>query len=509
MEAPVYNWQDFGALAPVLVLVLGACTLLLSEVFLRSRQRAYQPVLSAGFAALAGLAALSAVGTPVRELFAGFARADDFAAFSTAIICFALLLASLTSAANLREFGAERGEFHALGHLAAAGMALLVYSTDLIMFFVALETLSLATYALTAWFRHSHRPAEAGLKYFILGSFSSAILLYGAALLFGAAGSTRYAEIARVAADSGAPGFGLVVAGLALIGTGLLFKVAAVPFHMWAPDVYQGAPTPVTGFMAAGVKAAAVAAALRLVYTAFGADRLAFGVDGDAGWAFAISVVAVLTMLAGNLLALAQKSVKRMLAYSSISHAGYIGVAAAVGAQAGTQQVAVEAALFYLAAYAATAIGAFAVISAIERRTLPELDEDSRYDGLAERHPVLALAMAVFLLSLAGVPPTAGFTAKLFVFRAAVDGGAVALAVIGLLTSVIGLYYYLRVVVVMYFRPSPAGAPVATRSPAFTFGVALAAAATLFFGLGPGALLDYAGRAAADFGSTVSVIQRR
>ena len=480
-----YNWQDMAALAPAIILVAGGCVLLLSEVALKSASRGYQAGLSVFFATFAGLAAWSQLSGAGRDLFGGFARLDAFGSAVAIIICFALALTSLVSQSFLREHASERGEFHALAHFAAAGMIILADATDLITLFIALEVMSLAIYALTAYLRSSARPAEAALKYFVLGSFSSAVLLYGASLAYGAAGSTRLTDIA--AAVQGGAHLPLIYAALALVGAGFLFKVAAVPFHMWAPDVYEGAPTPVTGFMAAGVKTAAFAAIVRTLYVAFGAKTFALGAPGGKGWYGAVATLAVLTMVGGNLLALAQRSVKRMLAYSSISHAGYLLVGVAAGAFGGaTRAAASQATLYYLLAYTATAIGAFTVVAALEKRGGPEVDDDARYDGLSQRDPVLAFVMAIFMVSLAGIPPTAGFTAKLFIFRSALDVGAVGLAVVGLLSSVAGLYYYLRVVVVMYMKPAPANAPAApTRLTSMNFGLAIAATVTLVVGIAP------------------------
>ncbi len=485
-----YNIKDLAALMPVIVLVTGGCVLLLSEVFLKSKNREYQPWLSALFGTIAAYLSWSNISEPARDIFGGFGRADPFGAFAAMLICVALVLTSLFAASSLRELRSERGEFHALAQFAAAGMILLAQTTDLVTLFVALEVLSLATYALTAYLRNSARPAEAALKYFVLGSFSSAIFLYGAALAYGAAGSTRLNDIAKATAvGSMTP---LLFAALALITAGFLFKVAAVPFHMWAPDVYEGAPTTVTGFMAAGVKTAAVAAMIRTLFVAFGSRDAALGPTGIHGWAGTIAFVAYLTMIGGNLLALAQRSVKRMLAYSSISHAGYLLVAVSAGAEARIRGEATQAALYYLAAYTFTALGAFAVCAALERRDGPEVDDDTRYDGLAQRRPALALAMTIFMLSLAGIPPTAGFAAKLFVFRAALDAKAIGLAVTGVLTSLAGLYYYLRVVVAMYMKPSAEGAVVPPARAAMGLGLAIAAVATLAFGIGPGPLAELA-----------------
>ncbi len=277
----------------------------------------------------------------------------------------------------------------------------------------------------------------------------------------------------------------LLVAGLGLVGAGLAFKVAAVPFHLWTPDVYEGAPTPVTAFMAAGVKTAAFAVLARLFLVVFAGAGL-----GSENLIKMLAVLAYLTMVFGNLLALPQRSVKRMLAYSSIAHAGYLLVGVVAGAAAGAREQAVSSVLFYLAAYTATVIGAFAVVGALERRGAPGEEPADQWDltrlsGLARRRPGLAFVMAVFLLSLAGVPPTAGFIGKLLVFKAAIGAQAYGLAIVGVLTSALGAYYYLRVVVYMYMR-APEGEEAATTSPALTVALAASAIAVVVLGVGPG-----------------------
>ena len=478
-----YNWADFGALAPVLMLVLGASVLLISEVFLTSPDRRYQPALSIGIAVVGGFFAWNQLWTAPRDLFGGFARLDSFGAFAALVICFSVAMTSLFAASHLKVLGAERGEFHALAHLAGAGMILLAETTDLLTLFISLEVMSLATYALTAWLRQGPRFSEAALKYFVLGSFSSAIFLYGASLAYGVAGSTRFSDIALAVTAAGGVSPLLIIA-LALILAGFFFKVAAVPFHTWAPDVYEGAPTTVTGFMAAGVKVAAFAAVVRTLYVAFGDKNVALG----HGWVSAVSAVAALTMIGGNLLAVAQKSVKRMLAYSSIAHAGYLLVGVVAGADTAYRPAAIQATLFYLVGYTATALGAFAIVAALEQRDGPVADYDARYDGLAQRRPALALAMAIFMLSLAGVPPTIGFWGKLYVFQAALQANLIGLTVLGVLTSVMGLYYYLRVVVLMYMRPSAEGAIIPPRMAPMAAGLAIATGITVLFGLGPNLL---------------------
>jgi NADH-quinone oxidoreductase subunit N len=438
--------RDFVALMPVGILTVGAIALLLSEVFLVSGRRGYQALLTVVFAAAAGLCA--AWMPPTGAVFGRQGVADNFSAFVTVIVCGGLALSALVGSGWLGARDAERGEFYALATFGAAGMSLLGMASDFLVAFVAIETMSLATYSLAAYMRRGRRPAEAAFKYLVLGAISSALFLYGSALIYGATGSTLFSELAR---GGGSP---IHLAGLGLVAAGLAFKVAAVPFHAWTPDVYEGAPTPVTAFMAAGVKTAAFAVLVRIFVGATGA-----GPAAAAGLGAIVSALAVLTMLFGNLLALPQRSVKRMLAYSSVAHAGYLLVGVVSAAVAGARDKALAGILFYLAAYSATAIGAFAVVGSIERRARgDEEPADSwdldRFAGLARKRPALSFAMAVFLLSLAGVPPTAGFVAKLYLFQAAVGAQLYGLAVVGVLTSVLGAYYYLRVIVYMYMRPA-------------------------------------------------------
>jgi len=466
--------QDFVALVPVAILTAGAIALLLSEVFLDSGRRGYQAILTVAFAVAAG--AYAAWTRPPGVVFGGQATADGFSAFVTVIVCAGLALSALVGAGWLHARNAERGEFYALALFGAAGMSLLGMAADFLVAFVAIETMSLATYALAAYARRGRRPAEAAFKYLVLGAVSSALFLYGAALLYGATGSTLFSQLAQGHSPS------LRLVGLGMVASGVAFKVAAVPFHAWTPDVYEGAPTPVTAFMAAGVKTAAFALLARVFLSAesgSAAQATAFG--------GIVSALAVLTMIFGNLLALPQRSVKRMLAYSSIAHAGYLLVGVVSAAAAGAREKALAGILFYLAAYSATAIGAFAVVGAIERRTRGDEEPADAWDlqrfaGLAARRPALAFAMAVFLLSLAGVPPTAGFVGKLYLFQAAIGAELYGLAVLGILTSVLGAYYYLRVVVYMYMRP-PEGEPDALRSPAMAVALVAAVAVVVLLGI--------------------------
>ncbi|HUK65350.1 MAG TPA: NADH-quinone oxidoreductase subunit N [Anaeromyxobacteraceae bacterium] len=469
------NYADLAALLPLALLVVGALTLLISEVFLTSGHRDYQVGLTVATAALAALAALTA--TPAGHVFGGMATVDAFSEFLTVTVCFGVALSALVAGPWLKERGAERGEFYALILFSASGMVLLASASDLLVAFIGIEVMSLATYALAAWMRRGRRPAEAAFKYFLLGAFSSALFIYGSALVYGATGTTLFAAIPHAAGA-------LLAIGLGLVGAGLAFKVAAVPFHLWTPDVYEGAPTPVTAFMAAGVKAAAFAVLARLLVSVW-AGPSAPGL-GSGG---VVTVLALLTMIFGNLLALPQRSVKRMLAYSSIAHAGYLLVGVVAAGAIGARPNGISSVLFYLVAYTATVIGAFAVVGILERRgTASEEPNDawdlSRLSGLARRKPGLAFVMAVFMVSLAGIPPSAGFIAKLLIFKAAISAQAYGLAVVGVLTSALGAYYYLRVVVYMYMR-----APEAEEAPAVATSLSVAlvacALAVVVLGIGP------------------------
>jgi NADH-quinone oxidoreductase subunit N len=505
---PNITAADFLPLWPALVLSAAAILLLLSEVFLSATKsegpgvRTYQSLLTVAASVVAGGIGLGSAFQLPRTVFLGFAVLDPFSSFLTGVLCLGLALAALLANGFLRERDAERGEFYALMLFSVAGMSLLAVSAELITLFVNLEVLSIATYALTTYLRRGPRPTEAGFKYFILGAFSSALLIYGVALLYGATGttvlSTLGAELRKIFADPTSDKRMLVYAGMSLVAAGMAFKVAAVPFHMWTPDVYEGAPTPVTALMSVGVKAAAFAALVRVF--------LAIGLNVDpAAPVLLFSTLAILTMVVGNLLALPQLNVKRMLAYSSISHAGYllVGVTAlfvpqpraglpgvtvlAAGARA-DQADALRAILFYLLAYTVTAVGAFGVVGALERRedeTRGFAWDLDRFSGLAQRRPGWAIAMAAFMLSLGGIPPLVGFMGKLLIFRSAIDAGLVSLVVVGVLTSAVGAYYYLRVVVRMFMHPPPEQASVPPRHWSTELALAFTVVAVVVLGVAP------------------------
>jgi len=361
---------------------------------------------------------------------------DGFSVFFMMLVSIAMLLTALVADGYLRREGVQGAEFHVLAMVSASGAMLMAMANDLIIIFLGLEILSIALYVLTAFNYRRAASGEAALKYFILGGFSSAIFVYGIALTYGATGSTNLTQIADFLSKNVVLTNGLLLAGLALLIVGFAFKVAAVPFHMWTPDVYQGAPSPVTGFMAAVAKAGAFAAMLRVLFSTFGV------VSTD--WRPIVYGLAVLSLVLGAFVALRQRDVKRMLAYSSINHAGFI----LLGVVAGTARGA-SAALYYLFAYMLMTIGSFAIVTLLGRQG--DADHDlSRYRGLAGRQPLLALALAVLLLAQAGVPFTTGLWAKLQVVFAVIAAGDVPLGVIAMVTAVVAGYFYLRLAVLMY-----------------------------------------------------------
>lgn len=442
------------------------------------------------FGLATALAAVAIIGSgPGRGLgsnLGGALSADGFALFLEGLILLVGVAVILLSPSYLRENGEDRGEYYALTLFSIVGMLGLVSVTELIGLFVALEIMSVALYALAGLDRRRAESQEAALKYFVTGAFSSAFLLYGVAFLYGLSGSTSFEGIAKALCNtcSGAvtQNHGLALLGLGLLLVGFGFKVASVPFHMWAPDVYEGAPTTVTAFMAAGVKAAAFGALLRVLGHALPALA--------ADWRPAVAVLATLTMVVGNLGALAQSNVKRMLAYSSVAHAGYL-----LTALVASPRVATEAVLFYLVGYAAVGLGGFGVLAALARDGREPLSL-SDMAGLAARRPALAASFTVFLISLTGVPISAGFVGKVYLFSAAVNANYVSLAIVGFLTSVVSAYYYLGVVVAMYMREPSSDDTWAPVSGGAGLALAVLVAVTLGLGVFPAPALAFARLAA-------------
>jgi NADH-quinone oxidoreductase subunit N len=461
--------SDLYTILPLITLVVWACALLLVDLFIPKSRKGWTALLAAVGLALSMGLTLAQAGSEASG-FGGMVTLDGFSTFLSILFLGSGLLGVAVAYGYLKRMGLERGEFYALLLFSISGMLLMAQAADLIVIFLALELLSIPLYVLAAFARPRADSEESGLKYFLLGAFATGFVVYGITLVFGATGATALGGIAAAVAAGTFTKY-LLLIGAALILVGFSFKVAAVPFHMWTPDVYQGAPTPVTAFMSVGAKAAGFAALLRIFVLAFpslGADLT------PVLW-----VLAALTMFVGNVIAIAQTNIKRMLAYSSIAHAGYILMALVAYSRPGASADAVASALFYLAAYALTSFGAWAAVIALEKPDGKGL-EISDFAGLGRKHPLLAAAMTIFMLSFTGMPPTLGLVGKFFLFRTAIEGGFVGLAIIGVLTSLISAYYYLRIVVTMYMRE---GDPETAREPwlDLTWGVAALAVVVLSF----------------------------
>ncbi|MGF1543681.1 MAG: NADH-quinone oxidoreductase subunit NuoN [Parvularculaceae bacterium] len=452
--------ETLSLFAPELSLVVGAMALLIFGVF-NDRPDGARLVASVSTALLVAAALIVVVsGGEATTAFDGAFRFDAFAAFAKIVIFIAAAFAIAMSSDYPSASDLGRFEYPILILLAAVGMALMVSANDLIALYMGVETQSLALYILAAFNRDSRRSTEAGLKYFVLGALSSGLLLYGASLVYGFSGSTSFEAIANVARAE-ADNVGLIV-GLVFLISGLAFKVSAAPFHMWTPDVYEGAPTPVTAFFAAAPKLAAMALFARALIAPFP--------EIIADWRPVIMMIAVASMAVGSFSALAQTNIKRLMAYSSIGHMGF----ALVGLAAGTDK-GVSGLLVYMASYVVMTIGVFACILMMRRRG-GMTENISDLAGLSQTNPGFALAMTILFLSLLGFPPTGGFFGKLFVFGAAVDEGLIWLAVVGVVLSAVAAYYYLRVLWIMWFD---APAPAFERAPGWRRGATAAAAAAL------------------------------
>ena len=430
---------DFLAILPVLLLVAWASILLLVDVFAK-RTRLTFTLAAVGI--LVDLIVALYQGGKNFSGFNGMVAVDGFTVFLNGLFLVSGFAGLALAYDYNRRMGLDRGEYYVLLLFALSGMMLMASAADLIVVFLALELLSIPLYVLAGFARPKADSEEAALKYFLLGAFAGGFVVYGIALVFGATGTTALQGISS-AVSAGTADLTLMLIGAGLILVGLGFKVAAVPFQMWTPDVYQGAPTAVTAFMAVGAKAAGFAALLRVFVLAFPALEMDIT---PVLW-----VLAALTMIVGNLVAIAQSNIKRMLAYSSIAHAGYIFMALVTFGDQAVASDAVASSLFYLLAYAVTNFGAWSVVIALEKREGKGL-ELKDYAGLGAKHPGLALAMMVFMLSFTGIPPTLGFVGKFFLFRTVMEAGFVGLAIIGVLTSLISAYYYLRVLVIMYMQ---------------------------------------------------------
>lgn len=427
--------------------------------------------------------AVAANGDP-GPAFSNMLSVDGFATFFRVLVCGVGLLTVLISTNYLKQEKAETGEYYALLLFSIVGQCLMATANELIMIFIGLEVSSIASYIMAGFLRDDRRNNESALKYFLLGSFATAFLLYGVAWIYGLTGTTNLSEIRGVLLSGRIEESNiLLLAATAMMFVGFAFKVSAAPFQMWAPDVYQGAPAPVSGFMSVGPKAAAFAMFLRVIMTAFEPLK--------ESWEPLLWISALATMVLGNFAALRQNNIKRLLAYSSIAHAGYVMVALTTHSNIGT-----AAAMFYLAAYVFMNIGAFAVVTHVARRH-ERYVEVSDFAGLGVRQPLTAALLTVFLLSLIGVPLTGGFFGKFYIFKAALDANLVWLTVLGLLNSAVAAYYYLRIIVVMYMH---APDETAELLPVPSMGVAVtlwgSALATVFLGVFPSFVLDFAGKSA-------------
>ncbi len=491
--------------APLLFVVVAGVLLMIVDSFVADWEKAFDPRISEVSivgAMIFFLAVPISLGlwddleTPrTIEFVRGYLAFDRFALFIDATVATGAGLACLLAGGYLTEHRIERGEFYVLTLFSSVGAMLLGHAADLLAVFVALETLSLGVYGMVAFRRHSPKSAEAAMKYFLLGSFASAILLFGMALLYGATGSTRLTAIGEAVA-AGTADIRLLTIGTMMLVVGLAFKVSAVPFHMWTPDAYEGAPTPTTTFMSVVVKAGCFAVLTRILFVALGSNTFS---SSASGWPTALAALAGITMVVGNVAAVAQKNIKRMLAYSSIGHAGFILLGVCATFKLGdTSQL--SSVLYYLLAYTVSSILAFgSLIWAGSRgKEVTSLEDIA---GLGRRNPLLGLAFTLGVLSLMGFPPTAGFFAKYYVLSAAVSAGGwfLWLSVIGVLASAVAAYYYLRVLVYLYMREPEKDAAVAVpmRSISVATTLVIASYLVLRMGISPGPYLQYAIEAAA------------
>jgi NADH-quinone oxidoreductase subunit N len=489
---PGISLSDFYYILPELVLTGGALLVLIADVALgRPRHAAPRAILAwltMGVLAATMVALTPFVDTRV-EVAHGLIAVDRFALFFKIIFLLAAALTVLMSTRYLEVEGAPPGEYFFLVLCATLGMMIMAGGIDLITIFIGLETMAISFYILAGFIKPNQRSNEAAVKYFLLGAFSLGILLYGMSIMYGLSGTTALRAMAPILAGHNRDP--RLVLAVILVVAGVGFKIAAVPFHMWAPDVYEGAPTPITAFLSVGSKAASFAMLIRIFLEGLPAS--------SADWRLLFWVLAIVTMTVGNLAALTQTNIKRMLAYSSIAHAGYLLMGIVVGTTRG-----VSAMMIYLLIYSFMQLGAFAVVVMLRRHDVVG-DELKDFSGLAFRQPFAAFAMLLFMLSLGGIPPTAGFMGKFWLFGAAIDGGYVWLAVIGVLNSAISLYYYIRLVVFMYLKKETIGSEPTT-TPALNLALAVAVVATIALGVYPRLLFVAAEASARTLGAAGGVL---
>lgn len=476
---------NLGVIAPEIILTVFASVVLLLDVFSDGKGKNYLAYLS--FAGV--MVALVAAATPLTETFSTFAgmySADRFTQFFKIVFLVGTGLTVLISVGYAEDNEINHGEYYALILFATVGMMFMAGAGDMMTVFLGLELLSICLYVLAGYTRTRQESNEASLKYFLLGAFATGFLLYGMALIYGVTGETNLSRIASAISEGSGNAVILTIAS-ALILVGLAFKIGAVPFHQWTPDVYQGAPIPITAFMSAGPKAAGLAALLRVFYEAFNFSQ--------SDWTVWVSLLAILTMTIGNLAALVQKDFKRMLAFSSIGHAGYALVGVAAGNGDGMSSV-----MYYLLVYTFMNIGAFGIFILVARKNERDTSIEA-FKGFGYSNPALAACMTIFLFSLAGIPPMAGFLAKFYVFMSAVEAGKVGLVLVAVINSAIGVFYYLKVVVAIYMKEHPEGEelPSVKAGPALVFATVVAVYGIIALGIAPSHYLEMAGQALLTF----------
>ncbi|MCP4445582.1 MAG: NADH-quinone oxidoreductase subunit N [Myxococcales bacterium] len=484
--------NDFLYLGPLAVLTLVGLLLILAEAFAIARSRRFLMQLTVAGCVMAVIASIYTwrslePGGHVTA-FSGMLLVDRMSMFLCTLFAGITGLIAMLGAAHQHEYNWQVGEFYGLMLLAAAGMCMIAMAGDLITIFIGIETMSLAVYVMTAARRRSRAGSEGAIKYFLVGAFASGFLVYGMALLYGATGTTNLQGISRALAVTHSSS--LTVAAIFMLIIAFGFKIAAIPFHMWAPDAYEGAPTPVTAFMAAAVKSAAIAGMIRVFVQALGGDVVPFG---QMGWSSIFAIIAAITMTVGNIGALRQNNIKRMLAYSSVAHAGVLLVGL-ITAGIAPEGEGLASVLYYLLAYSVATVGAFGVVVWIGNRDRERVLISDWY-GLGAANPAAAMVMTLFMLSFAGIPPTGGFFAKFFLFKSALmaqDGALMWLVIVGVLNSMISIFYYLKVVMAMYFREAT-GEFKPLNSGAVTFVLVACGFLVLQMGMMPSRWLSYLG----------------
>ena len=461
--------QSLISIMPEILMTIFGLILVVIDVMAKDEQKAGVGYFGIAFIVLTLLASVPVGGFKIIG-FGNMLVWDTYAFAFFFVFAIAYILTTLGSVDYLKARGVNKGEYYTILFFSIIGMMFMVSATDLSVLYLGLETMAIAMYIMSGFNKKSQDSNEAGIKYFIIGAFSSGILLYGISYVYGYAGSTRYDVIAELIKTNGVNNLNIKM-GLVMMLAGFAFKISAVPFHMWAPDVYSGAPTPVTGFMTVAPKAAAFGALIRFVWVALE--------PAGPQWKLFFSILAVLTMTYGNLVALAQNNIKRMLAYSAISHAGYMLIGVVAANELGYRSIAL-----YLMIYGFMNIGAFTILGTLKNKGIIEDERIESFAGLAKKHPLASLAMLIFMFSLAGIPPLAGFVGKFYIFSAAVKSGLIWLAIVGVINSAIACYYYMRVTIFMYFKEAEYDV-VAEFKPAGSIAAFIAVVFVLLIGVFP------------------------